>query len=140
MTEQRAEGLKSRALILAACLACAFLALLARLGYLQVYKHDEYARLAENQHAKTVPLRAKRGPILDRTGQALAVSSRADTLYVTPGEVEDAAPRAAQRCPALGDPAPTVARRLTVSRKFAPVRRRLPPDMARAVRDLKDPS
>src|SRR4029450_2478007 len=95
--------MKSRALILAACLACAFLALLARLGYLQVYKHDEYARIAENQHAKTVPLRAKRGPILDRSGQPLAVSSRADTLYVTPGKVEHAPRLRARRCPLLGE-------------------------------------
>ncbi|HEY7040732.1 MAG TPA: penicillin-binding transpeptidase domain-containing protein [Methylomirabilota bacterium] len=140
MTELRAEGLRSRALILAACLACAFLGLLARLGYLQVYKHEEYARLAENQHAKTVPLRAKRGPILDRNGQALAVSSRADTLYVTPGKVEDAPRLAARLSAILGEPARDLARRLTVSKKFAPVRRRLTPDMARAVRDLKDPS
>jgi cell division protein FtsI (penicillin-binding protein 3) len=140
MTELRAEGLRSRALIFAACLACAFLGLLGRLGYLQVYKHDEYARLAENQHAKTVPLRAKRGPILDRGGQPLAVSSRADTLYVTPAKVEEPGRLAARLAPILGEPARDVARRLTVSRKFAPVRRRLTPDMARAVRDLKDPS
>jgi len=140
MTELRAEGLRSRALIFAACLACAFLGLLGRLAYLQVYKHDEYSRLAESQHAKTVPLRAKRGPILDRSGQPLAVSSRADTLYVTPGKVEDVASLSARLAPILGEPAREVARRLTVPKKFAPVRRRLTPDMTRAVRDLKDPS
>src|SRR4029077_20917677 len=100
MTELRAEGLRSRTLIFAACLACAFVVLLGRLTYLQIWKHDEDSRLAENQHAKTVPLRPKRGPILDRTGQALAVSSRADTLYVTPSKVDDP-PRLAAR------PAPT---------------------------------
>src|SRR5229473_761879 len=112
MTELRAEGLRSRTLIFAACLACAFVVLLGRLAYLQILKHDEYSRLAENQHAKTVPLRPKRGPILDRTGQALAVSSRADTLYVTPAKVEDAPRLAARLAPILGEP----------------------------VRDLKDPS
>ncbi|HZP37912.1 MAG TPA: penicillin-binding transpeptidase domain-containing protein [Methylomirabilota bacterium] len=140
MTELRAEGLRSRTLIFAACLACAFVVLLARLAYLQVWKHEEYSRLAENQHAKTVPLRPKRGPILDRNGQALAVSSRADTLYVTPAKVEDAPRLAARLAPILGEPAREVLRKLTVSRKFAPVRRRLPPDMARAVQQLKDPS
>jgi cell division protein FtsI (penicillin-binding protein 3) len=140
MTELRAEGLRSRTLIFAACLACAFVVLLGRLTYLQIWKHDEYSRLAENQHAKTVPLRPKRGPILDRTGQALAVSSRADTLYVTPSKVEDPPRLAARLAPILGEPARDVLRRLTVAKKFAPVRRRLNPDMARAVRDLKDPS
>jgi cell division protein FtsI (penicillin-binding protein 3) len=140
MTEFRTEGLRSRALIFAACLALAFLGLLGRLAYLQVFKHDEYSRLAESQHAKTVPLRPKRGPILDRTGQALAVSSRADTLYVTPAKVEDAGRLAARLAPILGEPAREVARKLTVSKKFAPVRRRLTPDVARAVRGLRDPS
>jgi cell division protein FtsI (penicillin-binding protein 3) len=140
MTELRAEGLRSRTLIVAACLACAFVVLLGRLTYLQIWKHDEYARLAENQHAKTVPLRPKRGPILDRNGQALAVSSRADTLYVTPVKVEDAPRLAARLAPILGEPAREVARKLTVTKKFAPVRRRLTPDMARAVRELRDPS
>jgi cell division protein FtsI/penicillin-binding protein 2 len=140
MTELRTEGLRTRTLIFAACLACAFVGLLGRLGYLQVWKHEEYSRLAENQHAKTVPIRPKRGPILDRTGQALAVSSRADTLYVTPAKVEDAGRLAARLAPILGEPSRDIARRLTVSRKFAPVRRRLTPDMARKVRDLKDSS
>jgi cell division protein FtsI (penicillin-binding protein 3) len=140
MTETRIEGLRTRTLIFAACLALAFLGLLGRLGYLQVWKHDEYARLAENQHAKTVPLRPKRGPILDRGGQTLAVSSRADALYVTPGKVEDPSRLAARLAAILGEPARDVARRLTVSKKFAPVRRRLTPDMARAVRELRDPS
>jgi cell division protein FtsI (penicillin-binding protein 3) len=140
MTEIRIEGLRTRTLIFAACLALAFLGLLGRLAYLQVWKHDEYARLAENQHAKTVPLRPKRGPSLDRGGQALAVSSRADALYVTPGKVEDASRLAARLAPILAEPARDLARKLTVSKKFAPVRRRLTPDMARAVRDLKDPS
>ena len=140
MTELRAEGLRSRTLIFAACLACAFVVLLARLTYLQIWKHDEYSRLAENQHAKTVPLRPKRGPILDRNGQPLAVSSRADTLYVTPAKVEDAPRLAVRLAPILGEPAREVLRKLTVTRKFAPVRRRLPPDVARAVRELRDPS
>ena len=140
MTELRTEGLRSRALVFAACLAIAFLGLLGRLTYLQILKHDEYSRLAESQHAKTVPLRPKRGPILDRTGQALAVSSRADTLYVTPAKVEDAGRLAARLAPILGEPAREVARKLTASKKFAPVRRRLTPDMARAVRGLRDPS
>ena len=140
MTELRTEGLRSRALVFAACLALAFLGLLGRLTYLQILKHDEYSRLAESQHAKTVPLRPKRGPILDRSGQVLAVSSRADTLYVTPAKVEDAGRLAARLAPILGEPARDLTRKLTASKKFAPVRRRLTPDMARAVRELRDPS
>src|ERR1043165_7405279 len=96
MTELRAEGLLSWTLIFAACLACAFVVLLGRLTYLQIWKHDEYARLAENQHAKTVPLRPKRGPILDRRGRPPAVPSRATPL---------SAPRVRGEAPPGGEPA-----------------------------------
>src|SRR5258708_24836839 len=140
MTELRAEGLRSRTLIFAACLACAFVVLLGRLAYLQILKHDEYSRLAENQHAKTVPLRPKRGPILDRGGQALAVSSRADTLYVTPAKVEDAPRLAARLAPIPREPARHLVPRLTAAKKFAPVRRPLRPGIARAVRDPQEPA
>ncbi|HUO65203.1 MAG TPA: hypothetical protein VMT97_15915, partial [Terriglobales bacterium] len=68
MTPIRTAGLRSRTLIFAAFLACAFLGILVRLSYLQIVKHDEYSRLAESQHAKTVALRPKRGPIVDRAG------------------------------------------------------------------------
>ena len=69
MTAPSSAGLRIRTLIFAACLACAFLGILGRLAFLQVVKHDEYSRVAESQHAKTVPLRPKRGPIVDRGGQ-----------------------------------------------------------------------
>ncbi|HXA97971.1 MAG TPA: penicillin-binding transpeptidase domain-containing protein, partial [Candidatus Dormibacteraeota bacterium] len=76
----------------------------------------------------------------DRAGQPLAVSSRADTLYVAPAKVENPARLAGRLAPILGESARDIARRLSVAKKFAPVRRRLTPEMARAVRELKDPS
>src|SRR5260370_750934 len=61
MTAPSTAGLRTRTLIFAALVACAFLGILGRLTYLQIVKHDEYSRLAESQHAKTVPLRPQRG-------------------------------------------------------------------------------
>src|SRR5882672_5946734 len=89
MTTIRAAGLRSRTLIFAAFLACAFLGILVRLSYLQIVKHDEYSRLAESQHAKTVALKPKRGPIVDRGGQVLAVSSAAESLFALPHRIDD---------------------------------------------------
>jgi cell division protein FtsI (penicillin-binding protein 3) len=140
MTDSRTAGLRSRTLILAALVACALLGLLGRLGYLQVVKHEEYARLAERQHAKTIPLRPKRGPILDRTGQILALSSRSESLYALTTRVDDPERLSRRLGPILGDAAQELARRLDASRPFVWVKRRLPPDVAQAVRDLKEPS
>src|SRR5438093_12404568 len=110
MSGRRAADLRNRTLVFASLLACAFLGLLGRLGYLQVVKHEEYSRLAESQQAKTIPLRPRRGPILDRNGQVLAVSSRAESLYALTSRVEDRARLAARLAPILGEPAVAIAR------------------------------
>ena len=140
MTERRIADLRDRTLIFAAILACAFLGLLGRLGFLQILKHDEYSRLAESQHAKTMPLLAKRGPIVDRNGQVLAVSAKAESLYALTSRVEDREGLAARLAPILGDPAREIDKRLDSSRRFVFVKRRLPPDVIEAVRDLKEPA
>src|SRR6266536_622897 len=105
MSDRRIPDLRTRTLVLAAFLGFAFLALLGRLAYLQVLKHEEYSRLAESQHAKTIPLRARRGTILDRNGQVLAVSSRAESLYALTSRIEDRAGLAARLGALLGEPA-----------------------------------
>ena len=105
MTAPSSAGLRTRTLIFAACLACAFLGILGRLTFLQVVKHDEYSRVAESQHAKTVPLRPKRGPIVDRGGQVLAESSNAESLFALPHGIDDAPGLARELAPILGEPA-----------------------------------
>ena len=104
MRSARTGSLRIRTLIVAGIFAGAFLGLLGRLGYLQVVKHDEYLRLAESQHAKAVALRPQRGPILDRNGQVLAVSSGAESLYALPHRVDDAGRLARRLAPLLGEP------------------------------------
>ncbi len=140
MSPRPTADLRNRTLILAALLASAFLGLLGRLGYLQVVKHDEYSKLAESQQAKTIPLKPRRGPILDRNGQVLAVSSRAESLYALISRIEDRDRLAARLAPILGEPVRDIARRLDSSKHFVFVKRRLPPDVAEAVRDLGEPA
>ena len=140
MRSARTGSLRTRTLIVAGIFAVGFLGLLGRLGYLQVLKHDEYLRLAESQHAKAVALRPKRGPILDRHGQVLAVSSGAETLYALPHRIDDAGRLARRLAPLLGEPSAEVARRFDSAKRFVFVKRRLPPPTAQAVRDLKEPA
>ncbi len=139
MTAIRTAGLRSRTLVFAAFVACAFLGILVRLSYLQLVKHDEYSRLAESQHAKTIALKPKRGPIVDRTGQVLAESSAAESLFALPHRIDDI-PRLARRlAPILGDPASEIGKRMDASKRFVWVKRKLPPAVAQAVRELHDP-
>ena len=140
MRSARTGSLRTRTLIVAGIFAVGFLGLLGRLGYLQVLKHDEYLRLAESQHGKAVALRPKRGPILDRHGQVLAVSSGAETLYALPHRIDDAGRLARRLALLLGEPSAEIARRLDSAKRVVFVKRRLPPPTAQAVRDLKEPA
>ncbi len=140
MTEFRTTALRSRTLIFAAFVACAFLGILVRLGHLQVFKHEEYSRLAEAQRAKTVPLRPKRGPIVDRAGLVLAESAAAESLFGLPTRMSDSARVATALAPILGEPASDIARRLDPDKRFVWVKRKLPPRVAQAVQDLHEPA
>jgi cell division protein FtsI (penicillin-binding protein 3) len=140
MMELRTTALRSRTLIFAAFVACAFLGILVRIGYLQVFKHEEYSRLAEAQRAKTVPLRPKRGPILDRGGLVLAESAAAESLFGLPTRMSDSARVATALAPILGEPASDISRRLDPDKRFVWVKRKLPPRVAQAVQDLHEPT
>src|SRR5262247_191576 len=139
MTDTRSAALRSRTLVFAAFVACAFLGLLGRLGYPQIVKHEEYSRLAESQHAKTVALKPKRGPIVDRNGLVLAESSGAESLFALPHRIDDVPRLARTLAPILGDPASEIAKRMDPAKRFVWVKRKLPPAVAQAMKDLNEP-
>jgi cell division protein FtsI (penicillin-binding protein 3) len=60
-----------------------------RLVWLQVIRHDELLRLAEQQQQRTEEVQALRGSILDRTGQPLAKTLPADSVAVDPQKIPD---------------------------------------------------
>ena len=63
-----------------------------RLVWLQTAKAAEFSRAAEAQRTQTVTLTPRRGAILDRDGQPLAISVEAYTVYAAPRSIKD--PRA----------------------------------------------
>jgi cell division protein FtsI (penicillin-binding protein 3) len=93
--------LRSRLLAFAAVFTLWTVAVEARLFYLQVWNHQTMVRHAEHQHTRTVKAAAKRGDILDRNGELLALSVDADTLYADPAEVEKPDRAAQLLCGAL---------------------------------------
>ena len=60
------------------------LAILSRLIWLQVVQHKRFQAQADQQHTITVPVPPIRGEIRDRRGEALAISLKAESLFVTP--------------------------------------------------------
>ncbi len=66
------------------CIAICF-----RLVYLQIFSYGYFARQAEHQQLRDIPLSAKRGVIYDRAGRELAMSVLVDSAFAVPSEVKD---------------------------------------------------
>ena len=95
------------------------------------------AKAAEAQQRVTVPLWAPRGPIVDRTGQILAISYRAVTVGVWPARLPDR--RAfAQALSQYADVTPAeIEQRMGGSAQFVFAARRLEPSVWTRIK--KDP-
>ena len=132
-------ALRTRVLVLAGILALAFTGVVGRLGWLQVVRHGDLAALAERQYSRTVVLQARRGPIVDRQGAALATSSPAESLFAQPRGVGDPVRVAARLAPLIAMPERELHAALTGGKGFVWLRRRLPPATAAAVRALREP-
>jgi cell division protein FtsI (penicillin-binding protein 3) len=64
-------------------------AICGRLVYLQIFCYGSFAKQAEHQQQREIPLSAKRGVIYDRAGHELAMSVLVDSAFAVPTEVKD---------------------------------------------------
>jgi len=80
---------RRRLLVAALAVLLAFTALVARLCYLQIVRHEDLREQAENNRTAIVPVVPNRGLILDRNGVVLASNYSAYTLEITPSKVGD---------------------------------------------------
>jgi cell division protein FtsI (penicillin-binding protein 3) len=113
-----------------------FLTVAVRAFQLQVIDGKELARLGEKQHLQEWIVRPKRGSILDRDGNPLAISLEAQSVYVRPRRVESTS----RAVPLLADVLnmePREVRRLINSKKsFVWLRRQVTPKQAKRVTAL----
>lgn len=80
---------KKRLLWILCVLSIVFAALLGRLGFVMIYKSQEYKGLAINQWTSEVKIWPKRGRILDEKGQELAVSANVFRVDVDLNAIRD---------------------------------------------------
>jgi cell division protein FtsI (penicillin-binding protein 3) len=132
-------GLRTRVLIVAALIAVAFGGLVARLAYLQIFKHGELSAMAARQYSRTVVLHAQRGAIVDRHGAQLATSGPAESVFAQPRNVGDPVRVAARLAPILEMPEAELHAAFVGGRSFVWLRRRVPPVTAAQVRALHEP-
>ncbi len=108
---------------------------------LQVIRKDFYQRQGDARYLRNVKVVAHRGRILDRNGEALAVSTPVDSVWVNPQEVDTRSPGWPRIIGLLGlDPA-RIERLLAAQpdRQFVYLKRQLPPDLAARVKALDLP-
>ncbi|HTL50402.1 MAG TPA: penicillin-binding transpeptidase domain-containing protein [Steroidobacteraceae bacterium] len=136
-----APQFRLRARFLALLIAATALALLGRSVQLQVFDLAFITEQANMRHARTAPIVAHRGAILDRYGEPLAVSSPVETVWVNPPEFAEAGEGIAKLARALNLNRQWLEQRVTsnLDREFLYVTRHIEPEEAAAVRKLKIP-
>lgn len=70
------------------CIIC--IALIFRVGWIQVVAGDRYSKLAVEQQTMDTPIPAKRGVIYDRNGKEMAINAVTNTIWARPGDVKSA--------------------------------------------------
>ncbi len=113
-------------------------ALIARAVNLQVMETEFLQDQGEARFLREVEIPTRRGNILDRNGEPLAVSTPVDSVWVNPGDVLQSPESIPPLAETLGVDAGEIERRLTQrsGREFVWLRRRLHPDVASQIEAL----
>jgi cell division protein FtsI (penicillin-binding protein 3) len=129
-----------RARLVLALLALGFGTLLGRAAYLQGWKTDFLQAKGESRYARTLAIPANRGRILDRHGEALAVSTPVKSIWAIPEDTALSNRELDALATLLELPRAELRRRLgDTTRDFVYLRRELPPETAERVAALKLP-
>lgn len=119
-----------------------FVALLVRLGYVQLWKGPGLAQEAEDNWRRNIPFAAKRGEILDRNGTRLTYNISSPSVMAIPAQVHDARATAAAVAGALKVPEEQVYTQITKRQlivRIQPGGRKIDEATAEAVRALNLP-
>ena len=126
-----------RARFVLAALLGAFAALTLRALYLQALKTDFLQEKGDARYSRLLEMPATRGRILDRNGEALAVSTPVKSIWAIPSDVELKPAQKAKLAALLGLSAGELDRRLAEpARDFAYLKRQVSPDTAEAIAQL----
>jgi len=134
----RLEGWRSRAVL--ALVAAGFAVLAGRAFWLQGLNHDFLQQKGEARYGRVVEMPASRGPVVDRNGQPLAISTPVESIWASPEDFEADGARLQALARALGVPAAEVGQKVAnKDRQFVWLRRHISPDQALKVMALGVP-
>ena len=136
VTGTREFTASERLLIVASLMLLCIVAVLGRLGYLQLFLHSEYLAHAARQQQRTIEITPKRGAIYDRNMDPLAMSIPVDSVFADPIDVGDPQLAARLLSRVLGIPVEILEAKLTSAQNFVWIARKVPPDKKEAVEAL----
>lgn len=134
--KQPLRGIKPRLLLSTLFFFLLFLALGWRAFQLQVLKGAELKRLGERQHLKEWVLLPKRGTILDRDGEPLALSLEGQSVYARPRRLKEPEAVARDLAPALALDMAEVRQKLKSEKPFVWIKRQITPKEAERITAL----
>ncbi len=126
-----------RARFVMAGLVAAFLVLAARSLYLQAMQTQFLQEKGEARYSRVLDVPGTRGRILDRNGEALAISTPVQSVWAIPGDVQASAAQLKKLGALLGLEARELRRKLEDrSRDFVYLKRQIAPETADKVAQL----
>lgn len=127
-----------RARLVLGLVAAAFGLLAGRAVYLQAWNNDFLRAKGESRYSRTLEIPANRGRILDRNGEALAVSTPVKSIWAIPEDTAMSAKELNALAAALELPRAELAKRLgDTGRDFVYLKRQVPPEVADRVAAMK---
>jgi cell division protein FtsI (penicillin-binding protein 3) len=124
--------MRLRVVVMSAIFVVLLAGVLTRAVQLQVHQNDRLKGLAEDQYVRAVEIPARRGDVFDRGGIPLAQSVDVDSVWIDPSMVDDVKSAAKALAKALGLSTKEVLDRLNKGKRFAWLKRQVPPsDVAR---------
>lgn len=112
------------------------LGVMVRAGYIMLVPSKRLASAMERQFRQDAPVIARRGYILDRNREPIAVSMEVKSLYANPGKMDHKTQAAAQLAKILGLPMQQLRSKLKADKGFVWIKRQLTDKEEEALNEL----
>jgi len=113
-----------------------FIIVAGRAFQLQVLQGEKLKRLGERQHLKEWIVLPKRGAVLDRTGEPLALSLESQSVYVRPHRIQDGDAVSRKLAKILNLNVADVAQKIASDKPFVWIKRQVAPPEAEQIQAL----
>ncbi len=126
-----------RAPVVFGALALLFAGLVGRSLYLQSIDHEFLQEQGSARHSRALEVPAHRGRVVDRFGEALAISTPVKTLWAFPGKFEASPQQLADLARILETTPQRIRARLDADEDFAFIAKQIPPEVSERAMALR---